>query len=105
MDIRNEIQLDFTPENVRKVLTWGANPKESPHGYQAIANWCERFWNKYCDNDAPKEIERLMPVLADVEAQWDIFMASYTEQHPHAVKTAPSLPSEWFVEWLAELNA
>jgi hypothetical protein len=66
MDIYNEIQLEFSRENVQKVIEWGASPDSSPHSHQAIASWCERFWNKYCDIDAPEEIEEVMPLLAEI---------------------------------------
>ena len=105
MDIYNEIQLEFKPENVKKVLAWGSKPEESPHSHQAIASWCERFWNKYSDVDAPDEIEKLMPLLAEIETEWDCYIASYKDQHPNTVKSAPSLPVEWFQEWLKKANA
>ena len=105
MDIYNEIQLEFNEENIRQVLVWGSMPEESPHSHQAIANWCERFWNKYCDMDAPEEIEELMPLLADVENEWDFYIAAYKNQHPHEVKSAPQLPKVHFINWLQRFDA
>ena len=81
MDIYNEIQLEFSRDNLHKVIEWGANPDSSPHSHQAIASWCERFWNKYSDIDAPEEIEEIMPLLAEIETEWDIYVAHYKEQY------------------------
>jgi len=107
MEMSEPINLEFTPENVVKVLTWGENPESSPYSHKQIAEWCERFWNKYCDEDAPEELELLMPVLASVETQWDLYLANtytlkelQTQEFENVV-----LPVEWFSEWLKELNA
>ena len=105
MDTYNEIQLEFVPSNLRKVIEWGAEPAKSPHSHQAIAMWCERFWNKYCEFDAPEEIEEVMPLLAEIETEWDIYIANYKEQHPHAVKSAPQLPPQYFESWAKRINA
>ena len=96
MDIYNEIQLDFVPSNVKKVLSWGINPDSSPHSHQAIAGWCERFWNTYCDIDAPEEIDAVMPLLSDVETHWDIFVATN--------ENSRQMPVEWFQQWLSQIN-
>lgn len=69
------IQLDFTVENFIKLLSFGEKPNESPYSHQEIAEWSEQFWNKYCDIDASEEIEAIMPILADVETQWDLYLA------------------------------
>jgi uncharacterized short protein YbdD (DUF466 family) len=105
MDIYNEIQLEFSRENVQKVIEWGASPDSSPHSHQAIASWCERFWNKYCDIDAPEEIEEVMPLLAEIETEWDVYVAHYKEQHPNGVTSSPRLPPEYFNKWLSQANA
>jgi len=105
MDIYNEIQLEFSRENVRKVIEWGANLDSSPHSHQAIASWCERFWKKYCDIDAPAEIEEIMPLLAEIEMEWDIYVAHYKEQHLDSVTSSPRLPPEYFNKWLSQANA
>ncbi|MEI4969718.1 hypothetical protein ACK3Y1_12480 [Aeromonas caviae] len=91
----DEIQLAFTPDNVKQVLTWGAHPESAPHHHESIAHWCEAFWNKYADIDAPAEIDAVMPILAEVESNWDIHVALNKE--------SASMPAEWFVAWLSQL--
>lgn len=105
MDIKTEIQLEFTPENIRKIVQWGAMGSNSPYSHKSIAGWCERFWNKYSDIDAPPDIELYMPLLAEIESEWDMYEAWYSEQHPHAVQAAPLLPEHYFKKWLEQLNA
>jgi hypothetical protein len=103
--VSTAIDLPFEPESLRRVLKWGANPDQSDYTHQDIAHWCERFWNKYTDTGAPVESERLMPILADVETQWDLFLAnSFTLQELQSLDFATvHLPSEWFNEWLRQL--
>jgi hypothetical protein len=64
-----EIQLPYTRESLVYLLACGAHPDTCPYSHRVIARWCELFWNQFCDVDASDEIERLMPVLADVENQ------------------------------------
>jgi len=104
MDIYNEIQLEFSRENLQKVIQWGARPDSSPHSHQAIASWCERFRNKYCDIDAPAEIEEIMSLVAEIEMEWDIFVAHYNEKHPNNVTSSPRLPPKYFNKWLSQAN-
>lgn len=97
------ITLPFTPDSVREVLGYGADPDKSPYSHKQIAEWCDRFWCQYMDVDAPPEIERLLPVLADVDAQWDLFLAntfSLKELRTQSFEGA-RLPTEWFEEWLS----
>lgn len=39
----NKIDLPFTVESMETVLSWGANPNDSPYTHQDIAHWCDRF--------------------------------------------------------------
>lgn len=105
MDIKTEIQLEFTPEHIRKVVQWGAMGSNSPHSHKSIAGWCERFWNKYSDIDTPSDIELYMPLLAEIESEWDMYEAWYNEQHPHPVQSAPLLPEHYFKKWLEQIDA
>lgn len=100
------IQLDFSVKNLVKLLSFGETPNESPFSHKQIAEWCEQFWNKYCDIDAPDEIEEIMPILADVETQWDLYLANtYSlEELKKRNFDNVTLPPEWFTQWLAELN-
>ena len=103
--VSTKIDLPYELTYVRRVLMWGANPVQSENRHQDIAHWCERFWNKYADTDAPIESECLMPILADVETQWDLFLAnSFTLQELQSLNFAEiRLPTEWFNEWLRQL--
>ena len=101
------IELDFTPANAIRLLQHGSNPESSPYSHKQIAEWCEQFWNKYADIDAPDEIEKIMPVLAAVETQWDLFLAnSYTLKELQSLNfESVELPKEWFQEWETEARA
>lgn len=70
------IDLPFTAASVIQVLSWGASPDDAPHTHEQIASWCDSFWCRYLDIDAPAPIERLLPILADVECQWDLYLAN-----------------------------
>ena len=107
MELSEPINLEFTRANTIKLLLLGEKPDESPYSHKQIAEWCERFWNKYNDIDAPKDLEELMPVLADVETQWDLYLANtYTLEELQAQNfEGVVLPVSWFSEWLKEANA
>ena len=107
MELSEPINLDFTKENTVKLLLLGEKPDESPYCHKQIAEWCERFWNKYSDVDAPEEIEKLMPVLADIETQWDLYLANTYTLEELKKKNFENvvLPEKWFTEWLKEINA
>lgn len=92
----NDIELEFTPQNVEQVLNWGLNPIEAPHTHEEIACWCERFWNKYSDVECSKEIDAVMPVLADIENNWDSYII--------ADKNNRQMPLKWFRQWLQEIH-
>ena len=101
------IQLEFSRENFLILLGYGAEPETSPYSHKQIAKWCELFWNKYIDVDASDEIENIMPVLADVETQWDLHLVnSYSlPELRHRNFDQENMPVEWFENWLVEANA
>ena len=100
------ITLPFTPDSVKQVLEWGATPSRAPATHHDIARWCDRFWTKFMDFDAPPEIERVLPVLADVDCQWDLYLANtYSlEQLRQLDFDKVCLPSQWFTDWLQTLQ-
>ena len=106
MELSKPIDLEYTKENFVTLLDYGAQPDRSPYTHKQIAEWCERFWNKYSDVDAPEEIESIMPILADVETQWDLFLVNtYTAEELRKTDfESVRLPVEWFVNWAAEVN-
>jgi hypothetical protein len=105
--VSTRVALPFTRASLVQLLRNGASPDASPYSHQDIAHWCERFWNQYAEADAPPEIERLMPVLADVETQWDLFLANtYSLSQLQSLDFAAiRLPAEWFNEWLHQVEA
>jgi hypothetical protein len=98
------VTLPFTPEAAIQVLAWGAHPESSPHSHKQIALWCDRFWCQYLDVDAPPEIEKILPILTDVETQWDLHLANTYSSKELQSSTFEEvlLPIEWFQEWLLQ---
>ena len=97
------IALPFTPDNARLVIGWGLSD-DAPHSHAEIADWCERFWNAFCDLDVSTDIERLMPVLADVETQWDIYVSEFLAHHPGTPIAQVRAPRQWFANWAATIG-
>ncbi|SFR94332.1 hypothetical protein SAMN05216570_0969 [Dyella sp. OK004] len=95
------LNLPYIPESVLTALRWGSIPESSPHTHREIAEWCDQFWCHFMDVDAPAEIERLLPVLADVDVQWDLFLANtYTFEQLRTLNLNDvRLPTEWFDDW------
>lgn len=98
------LELPHTPESVLAALRWGAIPGSSPHTHKEIAEWCDQFWCRFMDVDAPAEIERLLPILADVDVQWDLFLSNtYTFEELRVLNLNDvRLPVEWFEDWLRQ---
>lgn len=98
-------EMPFTRDSVLQMLTWGANPETSPYSHKQIAEWCDRFWCQYLDIDADPAIDSLLPVLTDVETQWDLYLANtYTLEELTAKDfEAEQMPKEWFNDWLRQL--
>jgi len=98
------VTLPFTPEAVLQVLEWGARPETSPYSHKQIALWCDRFWCQYLDVDAPPAIERLLPILTDVETQWDLYLANTNSLQELQTSSFEEvcLPTSWFEDWLRQ---
>lgn len=101
------IKLPFTPQAVLQVLRWGAEPETSPHSHKEIAQWCDRFWCQHLDDDPPENIARLLPILTDVETQWDLYLANTYKLEELQKQSFENvqLPVEWFQEWLRQAEA
>lgn len=103
MDTMPAIDLPFDAPSAMKVLEWGASGDAAPCAHREIAAWCDRFWCHYLDADVPFEIARLLPILAEVDMEWDM----RSSPRGAALGDAPDagddarLPTEWFEEWLA----
>jgi hypothetical protein len=102
----DRIALPFTVDSAKQVLEWGADPSRAPVTHHDIAHWCDRFWRKFIDVDAAPEIERVLQVLADVDCQWDLYLANtYSlEQLRGLDLDKVCLPCEWFTDWLQALQ-
>jgi len=100
------IKLDFTVNNARTVLLAGVDPN-SRYTHRDIAHWCEKFWATYSDVNAPDDIERILPILADVETQWDLYLInSYKKDELESLEfDQVKLPREWFKDWIKQLDA
>lgn len=86
------------------MLKWGATPESSPYSHKAIAEWCDRFWCQYLDVDAEPEIESILPILTDVETQWDLYLAntySIEELRSRDLEHV-RIPTQWFHDWLRQ---
>jgi hypothetical protein len=102
----NPIPLPFTSEAAMQVLGWGAHPEAAPYSHKQIAEWCDRFWYQYMDVDAPASIERLLPILEDVDTQWELFLAntySLKELQAQSFEEV-QMPASWFEEWLLKAS-
>lgn len=97
--------LSFTRESAIRMLKWGAHPESSPYSHKQIAEWCDRFWCQYLEVDAEPEIEELLPVLTDVETQWDLYLANtYTLDELRSRSFDDErMPKEWFDDWLRQI--
>lgn len=102
-----KIELPFTPESALTVLRDGASCSQSAYRHKSIAEWCDAFWCAFMDVDAPHEIEVLLPILADVDCQWDLYLSntySVDELRTMSLDNV-ELPRAWFTEWLVEANS
>lgn len=102
MNLSKPILLPFSLSNFLLLLQHGANPSVSPYSHKQIVEWCDKFWCQYLDLDAPAEIEAILPLLTDVETQWDLYLANtFTiEQLRSSNFENENMPIEWFEEWL-----
>lgn len=106
MELSKPIELPFTRDSVIRVLTYGANPEASPYSHKQIAEWCDRFWCQYLDVDAEAAIEELLPVLTDVDTQWDLYLANTYPIDELCARSFEdeTMPVQWFRDWLKEVE-
>lgn len=97
--------VPFTREAAIQMLTWGADPSSSPYSHKQIAEWCDRFWCQYLEVDVEPEIESLLPILTDIETQWDLYLTNtYSIEELRSMDfEQEQMPKEWFNDWLREL--
>jgi hypothetical protein len=101
------IPLPYTPESLARILDWGSRPDMSPYTHQEIALWCDRMHITYLDVDFGPELERAIRVVADVDCQWDLFLANtYTLQQLQNMDFSNvRMPADWFVDWQNQLQS
>ena len=58
--------------------------------------------NLHMDVELAPNLERAIRVVADVDCQWDLFLANtFTVQQLQCMNFSEiSMPTEWFVDWL-----
>jgi len=103
--ISKKIKLPFTIQSMLKVLTWGATPSKSPYNHQDIAHWCDRFHIAMFNIDADSAMDIVIGVAADVDAQWDMFLAnSYDlKQLQELDFSEVQMPLEFYEDWLKQI--
>lgn len=98
------IDLPFTVESLSLVLAWGRSGGDYSH--QDIAHWCDRFHMAKFDVDTDHAMDVATGIAADVDAQWDMFLAntySLNELQNLDFRQV-KLPVEWFAEWLNQIE-
>lgn len=98
------ICLPFTVESLRLVLAWGGSGGDYSH--QDIAHWCDRFHMAKFDVDTDHAMDIATGIAADVDAQWDMFLAntySLNELQNFDFRQV-KLPVEWFTDWLSQIE-
>ena len=100
------IPLPFTPQSLRQILGWGAQPDAVPHTHQEIAHWCNRMHMQLLDTDEAADMEAAIRIAADVDCQWDLFLANrYTlDQLQQLDVSTVRLPTEWFLDWQRQIK-
>lgn len=100
------IPLPFTKDSLSQVLHWGSLPSGSPFTHQEIARWCDRMHMAILDVDVAPDMEPAIQVAADVDCQWEMFLANSfsLEQFQTLNYASVRLPIEWWVDWRAQLQ-
>lgn len=101
-----EIDLQMTVASLRELLEDGRMPAGT-YTHQEIAAWCDRLHMLYLDDDSTREMDAAVSVAADVDCQWDLFLAnSYPLEELQTMDFSQvRLPDTWFADWLAQLNS
>lgn len=100
-----DIDLPMTAEALRTLLEDGRAPN-GQYTHQEIVAWCDRLHMLYQDDDSTAEMDAAVSVAADVDCQWDLFLAnSYSLEELQTMDFAEvRLPASWFADWLDQLN-
>ncbi|HEX8605572.1 MAG TPA: hypothetical protein VF774_23220 [Pseudoduganella sp.] len=106
MELSRPIELPFTRHSVIRVLKYGATPESSPYSRKQIAEWCDRFWCQYREIDAEPAIRELLPVLAEVDTQWELYLVNTFSIGDLRSRSFDdeTMPVQWFRDWLEEVE-
>ena len=101
-----QIPLSFNIESVCQILEWGASPDTAPWTHQEIAHWCDQMHMQFLDCDETPGLDAAIRIAADVDCQWDLFLAnSYTLTELRELDfSSIRLPAEWFDDWRKQLT-
>jgi hypothetical protein len=104
--VSKAIDLPFTVESIKAVLTCGASQNDSPYTHQDIAHWCYRFHMVMFDIDTDKAMNVATGVAADVDAQWDMYLSNtYSLEELKTLDFSQErMPVEWFNDWLKQIK-
>ncbi|MBU0679473.1 MAG: hypothetical protein KJ626_15335 [Verrucomicrobia bacterium] len=99
--------MGFTPANAVIVIKYGLDPDSSGFTHREVCDWCDRFCRAYYDAECPPEIEKILPILSGIDAQWEeLYLANTYDLG--ALKSLDldqvELPREWFQEWIRRLE-
>jgi hypothetical protein len=101
----NQLDFPFTIENLMRLLVDGGSEQRNFTHYQ-IADWCLRMSNQFHDEDCEDSFDHGLSIAADVECQWDLYLANTYSLHElkDLDHDLVSIPLEWFVQWRLELT-
>jgi len=104
MKSSHPIPLPFTPDSFVRLLQFGAHPSGSPYSHKQIAEWCDAFWCQYLEVESPPEIDVILPILTDVDTQWDLYLSNTFTLEELRSKSfeEEQMPVEWFNDWLSQ---
>jgi len=104
--ILNAIEYDFTAENAKKIIQFAID-EENVFTHKDIADWCYKYWVKYHDLDNSNEVEKVIEVMLDIDAQWDMNLSNtYSLKELQVLDFKKvNLPKEWFISWMDKLKA
>ena len=109
MKLSTPIDLEYNKQNFIVLLTLGSDENQDLYSHKQISEWCDNFGGNYFlddDLDVPEEIEKILPVLTDVEAQWVLFLANtYSYEQLNEIDLEfVKLPCSWFQDWLSKID-
>ena len=102
-----KIDLPFTVESLRSVLSWGVSSNGGYYSHHDVAHWCDRFHMAKFDVETDDAMDIATGVAADVDGQWDMFLANTYKLEELQILDfrQVNLPAEWFTDWRSELDA